>query len=62
MDRCLFYNIENMTGGTEMQKFHFYIPTEVVFGKSTELEVGNLKKKYHGTKVLIVYGGGRGSD
>lgn len=41
-----------------MEKFIYYAPTEVVFGKKTELEVGNLVKKYDGTKVLIVYGGG----
>ena len=41
-----------------MEKFIYYAPTEVVFGKKTELEVGNLVKKYDGAKVLIVYGGG----
>ena len=41
-----------------MEKFIYYAPTEVVFGKKTELEVGNLVKKYDGTKVLIVYGSG----
>lgn len=41
-----------------MQKFTYYAPTEVVFGKETENEAGKLVKKYGGTKVLIVYGGG----
>lgn len=41
-----------------MEKFIYYAPTEVVFGKKTELEVGNLVKKYDGTKVLIVYSSG----
>ena len=41
-----------------MQKFTYYAPTEVVFGKDTENEVGTLVKKYSGTKALIVYGGG----
>ena len=41
-----------------MQKFTYYAPTEVVFGKDTENEVGTLVKKYGGTKALIVYGGG----
>ena len=41
-----------------MQKFSYYAPTEVVFGKETELEVRNLIKKYDGSKVLIVYGSG----
>ncbi len=41
-----------------MEKFTYYAPTEVVFGKETELEAGKLVRKYGGTKVLIVYGGG----
>ena len=41
-----------------MQKFTYYAPTEVIFGKETENEVGTLVKKYGGTKALIVYGGG----
>ncbi len=41
-----------------MQKFTYYAPTEVVFGKETELEAGKLVKKYGGTKALLVYGGG----
>ncbi len=41
-----------------MKNFNFYSPTEVVFGKDTEKTVGSLVKKYNGTKVLLVYGGG----
>lgn len=41
-----------------MQNFIFYAPTEVVFGKETELQAGSLVKKYGGTKALLVYGGG----
>ncbi len=41
-----------------MQKFIYYAPTEVVFGKDTEKEAGTLVKKYGGTKALLVYGGG----
>lgn len=41
-----------------MQKFTYYAPTEVIFGKETEYEAGNLIRKYGGTKALIVYGGG----
>lgn len=41
-----------------MQKFHYYAPTEVIFGENTELEAGKLIKKYGGNKVLLVYGGG----
>ena len=41
-----------------MNNFTFYSPTEFVFGKDTEGQVGGLVKKYNGSKVLIVYGGG----
>lgn len=41
-----------------MENFNFYSPTEFVFGKDRENEVGSLVKKYGGTKVLIHYGGG----
>ena len=41
-----------------MNNFMFYSPTEFVFGKDTELQTGALVKKFHGTKALIVYGGG----
>ncbi len=37
--------------------FSYYAPTEVVFGKGTEAQVGELVKKYNGKKVLIHYGG-----
>lgn len=36
----------------------FYSPTEFAFGKETELQTGALVKKFHGTKALIVFGGG----
>ena len=39
-----------------MQSFIQYTPTEIVFGKGTELETGNLVKKYGGTRVFLVYG------
>lgn len=41
-----------------MNNFTFYSPTEFVFGKDTEKKTGELIKKYHGTKALIVYGRG----
>ena len=41
-----------------MNNFTFYSPTEFVFGRATETQTGTLVKKYHGTKALIVYGGG----
>lgn len=41
-----------------MQNFTYYAPTQVVFGKNTESQAGELVKKYGGTKVLVHYGGG----
>ena len=40
-----------------MNNFQFYSPTEFVFGKDTEAQVGTLVKKHGGTKVLLHYGG-----
>ncbi|MBN2540575.1 MAG: iron-containing alcohol dehydrogenase [Bacilli bacterium] len=41
-----------------MLNFSFYSPTEFVFGKDTELQVGTLLKYYKAKKVLIHYGSG----
>lgn len=41
-----------------MNNFVFYSPTEFVFGKDTEAQTGSLVRKYGGTRVMIVYGGG----
>lgn len=41
-----------------MEKFNFYSPTEIVFGKDSESKTAELVKKYNGHNVLIVYGGG----
>lgn len=41
-----------------MNNFVFYSPTEFVFGKNTEVQVGTLARKYGAQKVMIVYGGG----
>ncbi len=41
-----------------MHQFTQYAPTEIVFGKETELQAGPLTKKWGGSRVLIVYGGG----
>lgn len=41
-----------------MNNFVFYSPTEFVFGKDTEGQVGALSQKYGARKVMIVYGGG----
>lgn len=39
--------------------FNYFSPTEVIFGKDTHKEVGQYIRKYHGTRVLVVYGGQR---
>lgn len=41
-----------------MQNFVQYAPTEVIFGKNTEEQTGSRVKKWGGSRVLIVYGGG----
>lgn len=41
-----------------MEKFTFYMPTEMVFGKESENKTAKLIQKYGGHNVLIVYGGG----
>ena len=40
-----------------MEKFVYYAPTEIVFGKEAELQTAALVKKYGGHKVFVVYGG-----
>ena len=42
-----------------MKGFKYYTPTEVVFGKGTELKAGEMLKKYGATKVLVHYGSER---
>src|SRR5699024_9035326 len=41
-----------------MQNFTYYAPTEVIFGKNAEERTGKEVKKWGGSKVLLVYGGG----
>ena len=41
-----------------MENFVFYSPTEFVFGRQTEAQVGALCTKYGAHKVMVVYGGG----
>lgn len=41
-----------------MENFDFYSPTEFLFGKNTENEVGKMVKKYGGTRVLVHFGSG----
>ena len=41
-----------------MDNFNFYSPTFFAFGKERENETGSYVKRFGGSKVLIVYGGG----
>lgn len=41
-----------------MQSFEYKCPTEVVFGKDAELKTAEKIKKYGGSRVLVLYGGG----
>lgn len=41
-----------------MQNFIQYTPTEVIFGKGTECQTGLQVKKWGGSRVLLVFGGG----
>lgn len=41
-----------------MQSFTYLCPTEVVFGKDTENQTAALVRKYGGSRILLVYGGG----
>ncbi|MGI5896690.1 MAG: iron-containing alcohol dehydrogenase [Oscillospiraceae bacterium] len=40
-----------------MENFNFYAPTQVVFGKDAEAQVGELVKAQHCKKVLVHFGG-----
>lgn len=40
-----------------MDKFQFHAPTQVLFGKDTEKQVGKLCKQYGAHKVLVHFGG-----
>lgn len=40
-----------------MENFTFYSPTEFVFGRNTQKEVGPLVKRFGGARVLLVSGG-----
>ena len=41
-----------------MDNFTFYSPTLFAFGKDRENETGSLIRRFHGSKVLVLYGGG----
>lgn len=41
-----------------MNDFHYYTPTEIVFGKESEEKLPDMLRKYGAHKVLVHYGGG----
>jgi len=41
-----------------VEKFIYYAPTEILFGKESEFQTSEMIKKWGGSKVLLVYGGG----
>ncbi len=41
-----------------VKDFHFWSPTEFVFGRNSEARVGEMLKRYDAKNVLIHYGGG----
>lgn len=41
-----------------MRSFTFFSPTKVIFGKNAELATADEIKKFGGSRVMIVYGGG----
>lgn len=41
-----------------MNNFEFYSPTKVIFGKNAEKSTAKEIKKFGGTRVMVVYGGG----
>lgn len=40
-----------------MKDFKYYAPTEVVFGKNSENQIGKMAKKYGAKRVMLHYGG-----
>lgn len=40
-----------------MLNFSYHTPTEILFGSGTEEKVGELVRKYGGTRVFVIYGG-----
>ena len=41
-----------------MNNFDYCVPTRVIFGKGTQLEVGKIIREYGFKKVLVHFGGG----
>ena len=41
-----------------MHAFTYHCPTEIVFGKDTQLQLAEQIRKYGGSRALLVYGSG----
>ena len=41
-----------------MNAFNFYSPTFFAFGENAEQRIGELVRRFGGSHVLLVYGGG----
>ena len=41
-----------------MEDFEFHVPTQIIFGRETEQQVGAQIRVHGGSRVLVVYGGG----
>ena len=41
-----------------MHSFEYFCPTEIIFGVGAENNVAEKIRKYGGSKVMILYGGG----
>ena len=39
-----------------MQKFVYYAPTEIVFGRGEEARAAELVQRYGGKRVFVIYG------
>lgn len=57
-DGSAVYDIMETKWGIAMNNFVFKSPTEFIFGRHTEDQVGELLRKYGAHKVLLHYGGG----
>ena len=52
------YDIPQKKEGFIMHAFTYHSPTEIVFGKDTQLQLAEQIRKYGGNRVLLVYGSG----
>ena len=58
MDKEIFHEFFTNEEESIMQSFTYLSPTEVVFGKDTQNQTAEYIRKYGGSRILLVYGGG----